>query len=177
MCIKLTDNYGYHEIVSTVPGGRSTADFALRCRRSLSNGKSGFTLDELWSLLFVASPAFGEKSVATVRSVHECKVGANVLQFLAVLGYEERYELVRKGQAFYYEPGDCMVSVTRVCRFEQKRDVDSATPIDERTWLVEATTRVPVDSVERGCRNLGRLAEQLAPVVVLEKHDRRNKRR
>lgn len=121
---------------------------------------------------YLGQAEVGDKSRHTlVRACYDVACSNNVREFLNELGFKLDHEYVARGYVFH--KGRMKAMVSKIYRMQQpgKTDQNSLEPISQ-SHLVELSVVAPLgqDSIGDDMKNF---AEQLKPLVVLEKFDHR----
>jgi len=122
-----------------------------------------------WQLRYVGQPEMSQKSTV-VRSCYDIACSSNVVEFLTELGCRLEYEYVAKG--FIFRKGRIKVTVSRVYKIgTNPPNIDNLEPVTD-SWLVEVSVLAPSGNDAVG-EDMKSFADQLRPLVILEKFDLR----
>jgi len=122
-----------------------------------------------WQLRYVGQPEMSQKSTV-VRSCYDIACSSNVVEFLTELGCRLEYEYVAKG--FIFRKGRIKVTVSRIYKIgTNPPNIDNLEPVTD-SWLVEVSVLAPSGNDAVG-EDMKSFADQLRPLVVLEKFDLR----
>lgn len=119
---------------------------------------------------YLGQAEVGDKNRHTlVRACYDVACSNNVREFLNELGFKLDHEYVARGYVFH--KGRMKAMVSKLYRMQQPGKTDSLEPISQ-SHLVELSVVAPLgqDSIGEDMKNF---AEQLKPLVILEKFDHR----
>ena len=159
-----------HEMVYSIrsPTNQMTC---LRVRRCLEPEKKDLPLH----LRYLGQPEMGDKQRATlVRSCVDVAVSGNASLFLQEMGFKPDFEFLSKG--FMFKKGRMKVIVAKVSRIQD--NVSNLLPPPEpihvsHSYLVELSVVAPSTGQEGLAEEIKAFADQLKPLVNLEKIDHR----
>lgn len=168
----LCDNADYqqesfqdHEMVFHIKNTSVPTPLVFRVRHSLVQ-------TECWSLRYLGHAEVGDKNRPTlVRSYIDCPTSENVAQFIGELGFRMDHEFVVKG--FYFHKGRMKITVSKFYKMNQpgittNDTIETVCP----SYLVELSV-VTSSGQEAVGDDMKNFAEQLKPLVTLEKTDHR----
>lgn len=168
----LCDNADYqqesfqdHEMVFHIKNTSVPTPLVYRVRHSLVQ-------TECWSLRYLGHAEVGDKNRPTlVRSYIDCPTSENVAQFIGELGFRMDHEFVVKG--FYFHKGRMKITVSKFYKMNQPGNTtnDTIEPVCP-SYLVELSV-VTSSGQEAVGDDMKNFAEQLKPLVILEKTDHR----
>nr|XP_022334633.1 uncharacterized protein LOC111131411 [Crassostrea virginica] len=154
-----------HEMVFHIKNQSVPTPLVFRVRHSLVQ-------PECWSLRYLGHAEVGDKNRPTlVRSYIDCPTSENVVQFIGELGFRMEHEFVVKG--YYFHKGRMKITASKFYKMNQPghtavEAVDAICP----SYLVELS--VVTSSGQEGVgEDMKNFAEQLKPLVILEKTDHR----
>jgi mediator of RNA polymerase II transcription subunit 18 len=160
------ESFHDHEACFVLPGNPSQAAQALslRVRRPLDDNQSP------WHLRYVGQPELGDKNRPTmVRSVLDVACGSDVVEFLKELGCRREFDFVSKG--FIFRKGRLKIIVGKLLRYDPGKQPHDLEPVSGSHYVeMSVVTPSGQDAVGEDMRNL---AEQLKPLITLDKVDHR----
>jgi len=140
---------------------------SLRVRRAMDDQNAA------WLLRYIGLPELGDKNRPTmVRNVLDVACGADVVEFLKELGCRRDFDFVTKG--FLFRKGRLKITVAKLFRYDPSKSTPQDVNLEAITGshYVEMSVVTPSgqDIVGEDMKNL---AEQLKPLVFLDKVDQR----
>ncbi|KAH9519319.1 Mediator of RNA polymerase II transcription subunit 18 [Bulinus truncatus] len=121
---------------------------------------------------YIGQPEMGDRARQTlVRACLDVACSSNVREFLQEMGFRIDYDYVTKG--FFFHKGRMKVTVYKVFRLIQPGKIDQTNwePLSQ-SHLVELSVVAPLGQEQIG-EDMKNFAEQLKPLVTLEKFDHR----
>ncbi|KAK3103786.1 hypothetical protein FSP39_021892 [Pinctada imbricata] len=158
------DNFHDHEMVFHMKNTTIQQPLVYRVRHSLVQS-------DCWSLRYLGNTEMGDKNKPTLtRTSIDCPVSENVVQYLNELGFRMDHEFVVKG--YYFHKGRMKVTVSKFFKMNQPSNVADNLEAVCPSFLVELSvvTALGQEGVGEDMKNF---AEQLKPLVQLEKTDHR----
>ncbi|XP_025086296.1 mediator of RNA polymerase II transcription subunit 18-like [Pomacea canaliculata] len=156
-----------HEMVYQLKNNLSTQQsqyILFRVRQSIE------CPDAPCHIRYLGQAEVGDKNRHTlVRACYDVACSSNVRDFLNELGFKLDHEYVARG--YFFHKGRMKVTISKIYRLLQPGKPDTPEPMTQ-SHLVELSVVAPLgqDSIGDDMRNF---AEQLKPLVVLEKFDHR----
>lgn len=151
-----------HELVYSMREGNNMGVVSVRVRKSL------LSPDQPPSLCYLGHPELGNRPT-TVRTCVEVNCSQNVCAFIQELGFRLDYEFITQGWQF--RKNRLRAKVTKILKIVNPPNLDSVMPIT-KSHLVEVST-VSNSGDERAASEVQNFAEQLKPLVNLDKKDPR----
>ncbi|KAL4225546.1 Mediator of RNA polymerase II transcription subunit 18 [Mactra antiquata] len=152
-----------HEMIFSLKGSPQQQPMTVYLRHSLIQ-------TDCWHLRYVGSTEFGDKTRQTlVRSCVDIGVSDSIVKFLNEIGFKLEYEFVAKG--YFFHKGRMKVTVSKLFKMNIQGDVNNIDPLT-LSCLVELSVVVPTGQEQVG-EDMKNFAEQLKPLVQLEKVDHR----
>lgn len=152
-----------HEMVFQLKGNQGQQPVAYHLRHSLIP-------PEFWHLRYIGTAEMGDMSRHTlVRHCVDVGVSDTIVQFLNEMGFKLDYEFIAKG--FFFHKGRMKVTVSKLFKILQPGNTDSLEPVS-LSCLVELSVVAPSGHDQIG-KDMVKFAEQLKPLVQLEKVDHR----
>lgn len=152
-----------HEMVFQMKGNQGQQPISVHLRHSLCP-------PEYWHLQYIGTAEMGDKSRHTlVRSCLDIGVSDSIVQYLNEMGFKLDYEFVAKG--YFFHKGRMKVTVSKLFKMLQPGITDGLEPIS-LSCLVELSVVAPSGQEQIG-DDMKNFAEQLKPLVLLEKVDHR----
>lgn len=156
------EQFNDHEMVFML-SGQQQAPFTVHLRHSL-------LAPECWHLRYVGVAEMGDKTRQTlVRTCLDVGVSETIIKFLNEMGFRMEYEFVARG--IFFHKGIMKVTVTKMFKMNQVNDTKNLEPVSA-SHLVEVSV-VASTSQEQIGEDMKNFAEQLKPLVLLEKVDHR----
>jgi len=157
-----------HEMIYSIRSP-TTQVTSLRVRRCIEPERK----DMPWHLRYLGQPELGDKNRATlVRSCVDVAVSGNVVPFLQEMGFKLDYEFLSKG--FMFKKGRMKVLVSKVSRVPDQSGPPQSEPLlISHSYLVELSVVAASTGQEGLADEVKAFAEQLKPLVYLEKIDHR----
>ncbi|XP_055901139.1 mediator of RNA polymerase II transcription subunit 18-like isoform X2 [Biomphalaria glabrata] len=121
---------------------------------------------------YIGQAELGDRARPTlVRACLDVACSSNVREFLQEMGFKLDYDCVMKG--YFFHKGRMKVTVYKIFRLLQPGKTDSSNwePLS-MSHLVELSVVAPLGQEQIG-EDMKNFAEQLKPLVVLEKFDHR----
>jgi len=121
---------------------------------------------------YLGQPEMGDRGRPTlVRACLDVACSSNVKEFLTEMGFRLDHDYVAKG--YFFQKGRMKVTVSKIFRLIQpgKTDPLNLEPLGQ-SHLVELSVVAPLGQEQIG-EDMKNFAEQLKPLVVLEKFDHR----
>lgn len=137
---------------------------SVRAKRNLSNP------EQPWVLCYLGNPEVGDKTrPTTVRTCVEVNCSSNVCTFLQELGFCVEFEFISQGWAF--RKNRVKATVAKILRIANPQNLDQLVPIS-KSHMVEVST-LSGSGNDQAASEVGAFAEQLKPLVNLDKIDPR----
>jgi len=153
-----------HEMAFQIRSGPGAAALMLRVRRALDYPEAP------WHIRYVGQPEIGDKNRPTlVRSCIDVSTSSNLVSFLNELGFRLDHEFVLKG--YLFRKGRMKVTVAKVFTMSQPGNTANLDPLTD-SYLVELSV-VAAAGQDAIADDMKTFAEQLKPLVLLEKIDHR----
>ena len=157
------EEFNEKEMVFSIRG-TATQPLQLRVRHSLDPNSS-----IPWQLRYVGLPELSQKATI-VRSCYDIACTNNVVEFLSELGCRLEYEYISRG--FIFRKGRIKVTVNKIFKpGGPGGSLDNLEPITP-SHLVELSVLAPSGN-DAVAEDMKMFAEQLKPLVVLDKFDLR----
>lgn len=159
-----------HEMIYSIrsPTNQTTS---LRVRRCLEPERKEMP----WHLRYLGQPEIGDKNRATlVRSCVDVAVSQNITPFLLEMGFKVDFEYLCKG--YMFKKGRMKVIVAKVSRMPDNVPPNSMPPEPihiSHSYLVELSVVAPSSGQEGLAEEVKAFADQLKPLVNLDKIDHR----
>jgi mediator of RNA polymerase II transcription subunit 18 len=160
-----TEKFHDHEIVYSLKATPAVPAVILRVRHALDRP------EEPWHIRYVGQADAGDRSRHTLlRSCIDIGVSENVQQFLSQMGFGIDFEYVVKG--YLFRKGRLKVTVSKILKVQTPGNTESADQPFTGSYLVELSVVATYgqDQIQEDMKNF---AEQLKPLVLLEKIDHR----
>ncbi|CAH1786406.1 unnamed protein product, partial [Owenia fusiformis] len=161
-----TVSFQDHEMVYIMRSNTTNQQpMIFRARRSLTHREAP------WHLRYLGTtePVADKSRHTLMRSSIDVGTSDNLVQFLRDIGFRLDHEFVLKG--YFFRKGRMKVTVSKVFRIVQPDNPDRVEPLTG-SYLVELSvvTSAGQEQVQEEMKNF---AEQLKPLVILEKVDHR----
>lgn len=157
--------YKEHETIYSIREPSSTTQFvSVRVRRQLLNPEQPYTL------CYLGNPEIGDRNrLTTVRTCVEVNCSQSVCAFLKELGFVVEFEFVHQG--FIFRRNRLKATVSKVYKLISPANTEQLSPIT-KSHLIEVST-ISGSSNEQAANDVHMFAEQLKPLVCLDKIDSR----
>jgi mediator of RNA polymerase II transcription subunit 18 len=138
---------------------------SLRVRRAVDDPQAA------WLLRYVGLPELGDKNRPTmIRNVLDVACGKEAFEFLKELGCRREFEFLTKGHIF--RKGRLKITVGKLYKFDPTKSPDATMEGITGSHYVEMSVVTPSGHDAVG-DDMKTLAEQLKPLVLLDKVDQR----
>ena len=143
-------------------GQTTQPSLALRVRRAMDDPTSA------WQLRYLGSPELGDKSRPTmIRTILDISCGSDIVEFLKELGFRRDFDFVTKG--YLFRKGRLKITVGKLFRYDSSKAPQDLEPVTGSHYVeMSIVTPGGQDVVGEDMKNL---AEQLKPLIVLDKVD------
>jgi len=134
----------------------------LRVRRAMDDPTSA------WQLRYLGNPELGDKSRPTmIRTILDISCGSDIVEFLKELGFRRDFDFVTKG--YLFRKGRLKITVGKLFRYDSSKAPQDLEPVTGSHYVeMSIVTPGGQDVVGEDMKNL---AEQLKPLIVLDKMD------
>lgn len=151
-----------HVMVYSMKDPNSSSVVSLRLKRSISSPNHS------WTMCYLGHPELGDRSrPTTVRACIEVNCTPNVCSFVTELGFRLEYEYIASGCKF--RKNKLRATVSKICKILNPPNLDQVAPISQ-SHLVEVS-RLSETGDERAANEVSTFADQLKPLINLEKKD------
>lgn len=156
------ESFHDHELCFTLRLPNTGNCLPLRVRRALDVSEAPY------QLRYVGLQELGDKSRPTVvRSSIDMACSATIIDFLTELGCRLDFEYIARG--YMFRKGRMKITVSKIFKMGGNKPGEQVEPISQ-SYLVELSVLAPSNQ-DAIAEDMRIFAEQLKPLVHLEKHD------